>query len=85
MATINTNHNYEKILQDNLKDELQWLENEFMFQFKNKKKKTKEDITLGNQILNNIIDSIKADNSEEVLNLLAITLNRIEHDFPEFF
>lgn len=76
---------YEKILQDNLKEDLDWLEKEFELLFKEKKKFTREDITLGNQILDNVIDGIKTNNSEELLNLLAITLNRIEQSYPDFF
>ena len=76
---------YERILQDTLKEDLEWLEREFTLLYRYKKIKTKEDIAIGNQILDNVIDSIKANNSEEALNLLTITLNRIEHNFPEFF
>ena len=77
---------YERILQDNLKSELEWLEEEFEYLFKGKKEKySQEDISLGNQILDNIIDDIKTNDNEDLLNLLAITLNKIEHDFPEFF
>jgi len=76
---------YERILQDTLKEDLDWLEKEFNLLFRYKKTKTKEDIVMGNQILDQFVDNIKSNNSEEVLNLLAITLNRIEHDFPEFF
>ncbi len=77
---------YERILQDNLKSELEWLEEEFEYLFKGKKEKySQEDISLGNQILDNVIDDIKTNDNEDLLNLLAITLNKIEHDFPEFF
>lgn len=76
---------YERILQDTLKEDLEWLEREFNLLFRYKKIKSKEDIAMGNQILDQFVDNIKNNNSEEVLNLLAITLNRIEQDFPEFF
>ncbi|TET60169.1 MAG: hypothetical protein E3J52_04470 [Promethearchaeota archaeon] len=76
---------YERILQDNLKSELDWLVDEFEMLFKNKKEVSKEEISLGNQILDNVIDNIKTNDNEDLLNLLAITLNKIEHDFPEFF
>ena len=76
---------YERILQDNLKSELDWLVDEFEMLFKNKKEVSKEEISLGNQILDNVIDNIKTNNNEDLLNLLAITLSKIEHDFPEFF
>jgi hypothetical protein len=76
---------YEKILQDNFKEELEWLEEEFELLFKNKKEKSKDDIILGNQIIDQIIDNFKTNNSEELLNLLTITLNKLERNFPEFF
>ncbi|MFX1308705.1 MAG: hypothetical protein ACFE9M_06455 [Promethearchaeota archaeon] len=76
---------YEKILESSLREDLEWLEREFELLFRYKKTKTKEDIAMGNQILDNVIDSIKANHSEEVLNLLAITLNKIEQTYPEFF
>lgn len=76
---------YERILQDTLKEDLEWLEREFNLLFRYKKIKSKEDIAMGNQILDQFVDNIKNNNSEEVLNLLAITLNRIEQEFPEFF
>ncbi|NVM34571.1 MAG: hypothetical protein HWN81_03180 [Candidatus Lokiarchaeota archaeon] len=77
---------YERIMEDNLKEELEWLEEEFEQLFKKKKENySQEDITIGNRILDQVIDGIKTNNREELLNLLAITLNRIEHDFPEFF
>lgn len=83
---MNTSGNYEKLLEDNLKEELAWLEEEFNFLFKSKKDKyTKDDYKMGSMILDNVIDNIKTNNSEELLNLLAITLNSLEHKFPEFF
>lgn len=87
MMTVSPHpQDYERILQDNLKSELEWLEEEFEYLFKGKKEKySQEDISLGNQILDNVIDAIKTNDNEDLLNLLAITLNKIEHDFPEFF
>jgi len=85
---MNLSGDYEKILEDNLKDELEWLMEEFEFLFKQKMLKhcyTKDDISIGNQILDNLIDSIKTNKSEGLLNLLAITLNSLEKQFPEFF
>ncbi|MFX1419843.1 MAG: hypothetical protein ACFE9N_13070 [Promethearchaeota archaeon] len=76
---------YERILQDTLKEDLEWLEREFTLLFRYKKIKSKDDIAIGNQILDQFVDNIKTNNNEEVLNLLAITLSRIEQEFPEFF
>jgi len=82
---VNVNEDYEKLMEDSLKDELEWLEEEFKLIFQNKKIKTKEDIAIGNQILDQVIDNIKTGNNENLLNLLAITLNKIESAYPEFF
>ena len=75
----------EKVLEDNLRDDLTWLEREFNLLFRYKKVKTEDDIALGNQILDQFVDNIKINSNEDTLNLLAITLNRIEQEFPEFF
>jgi len=86
MMTVSPHpQDYERILQDNLKSELDWLVDEFEILFKNKEEVSKEEISLGNQILDNVIDNIKTNNNEELLNLLAITLNKIEQSYPEFF
>ncbi|MBY8984340.1 MAG: hypothetical protein KGD65_04675 [Candidatus Lokiarchaeota archaeon] len=83
---MNVNGDYEELLESSLKEELTWLEEEFNFLFKSKREKyTKDELTMGSMILDNVIDNIKTNNSEELLSLLAITLNKIEHTFPEFF
>ena len=76
---------YEKLIEDTLKEELEWLEDEFELLFKHKKDFSAGEISLGAQILDNIIDNIDAKHNEELLNLLAITLNRIEQTYPDFF
>jgi len=80
-----TENDYEKLLEDTLKDDLEWLEREFALLFQYKNVKTKEDIIMGTQILDQFVDHIKNDDNKEFLNLLAITLNRIEQAYPEFF
>ncbi|MHA2036732.1 MAG: hypothetical protein ACW98X_09885 [Promethearchaeota archaeon] len=83
---MNVSADYEKIIEDNLKAELEWLEQEFNYLFKPKRNKfTKKDLNMGSMIIDNVIDNIKTNNSQELLNLLAITLNKIEHTYPEFF
>ncbi|HDZ19588.1 hypothetical protein LCGC14_1634990 [marine sediment metagenome] len=76
---------YEKILEDNLKDELEWLEEEFKLLFKDKKNYSKDDILIGNIILDKLTNNARSNDSEEVLNMLAVTLNRIEQTYPAFF
>lgn len=83
---MNINGDYEGLIESSLKEELTWLEEEFNFLFKFKKDQyTKEEITMGSMILDNVVNNIKNNNSEELLNLLAITLNKIEHTYPAFF
>ncbi len=77
--------NYEEILVSSLRSDLEWLEREFELLFKFKEEKTQKDICLGNQIIYNVINNIRTNDSEELLNLLAITLNKIEKTYPEFF
>lgn len=78
--------NYEHILEENLRNELLWLEEEFDILFKSKKDDlTQEDIKLGNQILNNVIDNLNLINNEDLLTSLALSLERIENSYPDFF
>jgi cell division FtsZ-interacting protein ZapD len=78
--------NYEHILEENLRNELLWLEEEFDILFKSKKDElTQEDIQLGNQILNNVIDNLNLINNEDLLTSLALSLERIENSYPDFF
>ncbi|MFW9829701.1 MAG: hypothetical protein ACFFEY_19160 [Candidatus Thorarchaeota archaeon] len=77
--------NFEKILEDSIKDDLAWVEREFELLFRYKKVKTKEDIEMGNKIISQIVDIVNSYTSEFALNLLTITLNRIEQSYPEFF
>ena len=72
----------------NLKKELEWLEQEFEMLFHQKKLKksyTPDDIAIGNQILDNVIENLQYNNNTETLNMLALTLNKIEQIYPEFF
>ncbi len=76
---------YEKILEDNLKDELEWLEEELSILFKDKKSYSNNDIIIGNYVIDNVIDNIRSNDNEVILNLLAITLNKIEQTYPRLF
>jgi hypothetical protein len=80
-----TENDFEKYLEDSIKEDLDWIEREFVLQFRYKKIKTKQEIEMGNKIIDHFIDNVKSNNNENALNLLAITLNRIEQEFPEFF
>ena len=77
--------NFEKILEDSIKNDLTLIEREFELLFRHKKVKTKEDIEMGKQLINQIVDIVNSNTSEFAFNLLTITLNRIEQSYPEFF
>ncbi|MFX1410818.1 MAG: hypothetical protein ACFFA6_10715 [Promethearchaeota archaeon] len=83
---MNVSGDYNRILEDKIKEELRWLEQEFYYLFKNKKTEvTENDIRTGNQILNNVIANLNINNNKDLLNLLTFTLDKIEEIFPEFF
>lgn len=88
---MSVNENYNRILEDTIKEELIWLEQEFNYLFRNKKEGfTENDIKMGNQILNNVIDNINISNNafsnnSNLLNLLTLTLDKIEQTYPQFF
>ena len=83
---MNVSGDYDKILEDTLKGELEWLENEFELLFRNKKNNcSRKDVTMATSILDNVINNIKMNSNEQLLNLLAITLKRLEKTFPDFF
>lgn len=78
--------NYNRILEDTIKEELLWLEQEFEILFKAKKEGfTENDIKMGNEILNNVIDNINISDNKDLLNLLTLTLDKIEQNYPQFF
>ncbi len=83
---MSVNENYNRILEDTIKEELIWLEQEFNYLFRNKKEGfTENDIKIGNQILNNVIDNINISNNKDLLNFLTLTLDKIEQTYPQFF
>lgn len=85
---MNVSADYNRIIEDDLKDEIEWLEEEFDMLFRQKKIRqcySKNDISIGNQILDNIVETVRSNKNEELLNLLALTLNKIEKTYPEFF
>lgn len=83
---MSVNENYNRILEDTIKEELIWLEQEFNYLFRNKKEGfTENDIKMGNQILNNVVDNINISNNKDLLNFLTLTLDKIEQTYPQFF
>lgn len=83
---MSVSRNYNRILEDTIKEELIWLEQEFNYLFRDKKEGfTENDIKMGNQILNNVIDNINISNNKDLLNFLTLTLDKIEQTYPQFF
>jgi len=83
---MNVSGDYDKILEETLKRDLEWLEQEFEYLFRHKKEKvSKEDLTMGAIILDNVVANIKSNSNQDLLNLLAITLHKLEKSFPAFF
>ena len=83
---MSVSRNYNRILEDTIKEELIWLEQEFNYLFRDKKEGfTENDIKMGNQILNNVIDNINISNNKDLLNFLTLTLDKIEQIYPQFF
>lgn len=83
---MSVNENYNRILEDTIKEELIWLEQEFNYLFRNKKEGfTENDIKMGNQILNNVIDNININHNENLLHFLTLTLDKIKQTYPQFF
>ncbi len=83
---MNVSGDYDKLLEDTLKNELEWLEQEFELLFRNKKNKcSRKDITMATSILDNVVDNLKMNSNDQLLNLLVITLNRLEKTYPDFF
>ncbi len=80
--------NYDKILEDNLREELYWLEKEFDVLFegkkKQKKKYTNQDISIANGILEKVLEHITPSNNELLINLLASTIENIEKKYHIF-
>jgi len=77
---------YDSILEDNFKEELCWLTEEFEMLFA-KRKGVYTD--LEKKIARKILSEAKANkinyNSEKIDILFNLTLDTLKHDYPEFF
>jgi len=77
---------YNGVLQKNFQEELHWYEEEFDITFKNKQEGyTKQEIEIGNQILNHLTDTINIYHHETFLHQLVEILNNLERKYPSFF
>ncbi|MHA1255296.1 MAG: hypothetical protein ACTSPS_06815 [Promethearchaeota archaeon] len=77
---------YKSVLQKNFQEELHWYEEEFDIMFKNKQERyTKQEIDIGNQILNRLTEIINIYHHEDFLHQLVEILNNLERKYPSFF
>ena len=77
---------YNGVLQKNFQEELHWYEEEFDITFKNKQEGyTKQEIEIGNQILNHLTDTINIYHHETFLHQFVEILNDLERKYPSFF
>ena len=77
---------YRGVLQKNFQEELHWYEEEFDIMFKNKHEGfTKQDLEIGNQILNHLTEIINIYHHENFLQQLIGILNDLERKYPSFF
>jgi len=77
---------YENTLNDALIQKLNWIEEEFSFQFKSKKTTfSQKDKDLANRIINNITESVNCSGDVRMKQLLIDTLKSIKNIYPELF
>jgi hypothetical protein len=78
--------NYDKILEDAKKGELEWIEEEFDFLFKNKNGKCSEiDKSTANRILHSAKQNLDMIRNDKLMVILTKTLECIEQKYPELF
>ncbi len=77
---------YHEIMEENLREELIWLIEEFQIQFNFKSDKyTEIDKKIANKILDHIMDNTPAYDSLKLYNMLFDTLDDIENMYPGLF
>ncbi|MEJ2250136.1 MAG: hypothetical protein P8Y70_16820 [Candidatus Lokiarchaeota archaeon] len=78
-----TSENYNKILKETLINDLKWLQEEFYFLFNNTNSNNQKELAL--QILRQVIERFDLGEDEEMVDLLATTLEDLEKTYPSFF
>jgi len=74
-----------EIVDNEFLQNLRWFEDEFDIVFNKTNGYTEQDITLANQLLNELSKLIDQYRNEKYLYLLTYTLSNIEKKHPEFF
>ncbi len=78
--------NYDKIIEENKKEHLAWIVEEFDLLFKGKNGKCSEqDKKTAEKIIDNIMTDINLLKNNDLFVVLSKTLQCIEQKFPEFF
>ena len=81
---MNLSADYEKLLSDVKREELVWIEEEFECLFSNKKGKfTDADKETANHILDNLTENINMLKNDDLIQILAKMLNKIEKKYPD--
>jgi hypothetical protein len=83
---LNLKFDDQNFIKKEFTQKLNWFEEEFDMIFKNKTHNyTKNDLTLANEILDKLSETINENRNEKLLFDLVTTLNNIEKKHPEFF
>jgi hypothetical protein len=83
---LNLKFDDQNLIKKEFTQKLIWFEEEFDMIFKNKTHNyTKNDLTLANEILDKLSETINEYRNEKLLFDLVSTLNNIEKKHPEFF
>jgi hypothetical protein len=77
---------YDSILENNFKEELSWMEEEFDLLFSSKKGNfTELDIKMAKKILTDVQENKNVLNTDKLNTLFALTIEKIKEKYPEFF
>lgn len=77
---------YDSILENNFKEELSWMEEEFDLLFSSKKGNfTELDIKIAKKILTDVQENKNVLNTDKLNTLFALTSAKIKEKYPEFF
>jgi len=83
---LNLKFDDQNLIKKEFTQKLGWFEEEFDMIFKNKTHNyTKNDLSLANEILDKLSETINEYRNEKLLFDLVSTLNNIEKKHPEFF
>ena len=83
---MNLTGNYDEILEKKLKEDLDWLREEFDLLFRSKKEGySKQDKKIASEILEKVIENTNIYNNPDLVSVLSLTLQNIEKSYPQLF